>query len=98
MICVADDRSQRDRNDDAQDPEETAEKNDGDQDPDRGNAEGVPEQLGLEDIAVHSLKDQRKEKEPQSVPGLNQNKYKCSYQCSDDRSKGRCQIGDADDH
>ena len=77
---------------------ETAADDQGDQDPDGGNAQPFAEEPGLEDIAVEGLQDDCEEQEPERVPGVDQDQDKGPDGGPDHGAEGRRQVGHAHDH
>ena len=64
---VIDDRKERNTDDHADEAPQTAEKQDGKQDPEAGKAGGVAEDLRADDVAVQLLQDQDEEDEPDGL-------------------------------
>ena len=78
--------------------QETAADDDGNQDPDSGHAEALAEEPGFQNIPVKGLQNRCEEKEPQRVPGIDQDQDESAQYGADHWTESRGQIGHTDDH
>ena len=78
--------------------QETSADDDGNQDPDSGDAEALAEKPGFQNVSVKGLQNRCEEKEPQRMPGIDQDQDESAQYGADHRTESRGQIGHTDDH
>ena len=98
MIKDRTDGRERNGDQDTDRSEDLSADNDGDQGDDSRNAERVTKEVRLNDITVDRLKNACKDNEDDRVHRIFDQKDKRAHRATDDRTEGRQDIRDTDDH